>query len=351
VSEEIYTPKAVVSGSFHRAGAGLEDILWELSAAGVRVLSPISSVWVKEVDGFVMSADQVDLLPLDVELAHLGAITQSDFVWLHAPGGYVGLSGAMEIGYAYKAGIRVYASEELEDRALGAFVEVVGGIEDAISETRRRHRLSEMVAKHVVVYDELATSYDERSAALVSVTEEVVDVFVKYLDRGSSVLDVGCGSGTALRLLAAAGYDSEGVDASSNMAELAATRSGRRVVTGDILEVPMGRRYDGVLALAFIHLFPKNETVYVLDRLRGLLVDDGLLYIGSTVSDAPREGLERKSDYVGGGVRWRSHFTKAELKSALVESGFVILEEFVVVDAFNKTWFDVVARKREPRLL
>jgi hypothetical protein len=43
------------------------------------------------------------------------AIRNSQFVWLHAPEGYIGTSGALEIGYAHAHGVPVYTTEVLQD--------------------------------------------------------------------------------------------------------------------------------------------------------------------------------------------------------------------------------------------
>jgi NTP pyrophosphatase (non-canonical NTP hydrolase) len=49
---------------------------------------------------------------------------RADLVWLHCPEGYVGASGAMELGHAHALGIRVFATESPEDVTLRDLVTV-----------------------------------------------------------------------------------------------------------------------------------------------------------------------------------------------------------------------------------
>ena len=53
--------------------------------------------------------------PEAIEWLPLNCIRAADLVWLHAPDGYVGLSGALEIGFANAAGVPVYAEEMPSD--------------------------------------------------------------------------------------------------------------------------------------------------------------------------------------------------------------------------------------------
>jgi hypothetical protein len=56
-------------------------------------------------------------------------------VWLHAPTGYLGASGAFEIGTAHTAGVPVYSSALIADVGLRQFVINVASPGDAV-----RHR-------------------------------------------------------------------------------------------------------------------------------------------------------------------------------------------------------------------
>ena len=131
---------ATVSGSFRQAMAAVQDAVYTLTDAGVQVLSPADPRVVDQFGDFLfVASDRVRAINL-VQDRHLAAIQESDLVWLVAPEGYIGLSGAMEIGHAVAAGTPVYCSEVPTDLTLRQYVTVVGSIDDALRKVRRLRR-------------------------------------------------------------------------------------------------------------------------------------------------------------------------------------------------------------------
>src|SRR5260370_13417892 len=63
--------------------------------------------------------------PESIEARHLRAIQRSEFMWLHAPNGYVGPTAALEVGFANAAGVPVFAKELPSDAVLRSFVRLV----------------------------------------------------------------------------------------------------------------------------------------------------------------------------------------------------------------------------------
>jgi hypothetical protein len=124
--------RATVSGSFHRAMAAIEDAVYALTDGGAHVLSPADPRVVDQFGDFLyVASDRVRAVKL-VQSRHLTAIAASDFVWLVAPGGYVGQSGAMEIGYAVANGTPVFASEVPVDLTLRQYVTTLPSPSDAL---------------------------------------------------------------------------------------------------------------------------------------------------------------------------------------------------------------------------
>ena len=127
-----HSVNATVSGSFRRAMGAVQEAVYRLTDAGARVLSPADPRVVGHFGDFVfVASDRVRAIKL-VESRHLAAIEASDFVWLEAPGGYVGLSGAMEIGFAVSVRTPVYCSELPADLTLRQYVTPLAGPENAI---------------------------------------------------------------------------------------------------------------------------------------------------------------------------------------------------------------------------
>jgi NTP pyrophosphatase (non-canonical NTP hydrolase) len=116
-----------VCGSFRRDPETLRHECQELAAEGCLRLSPADLDFVAVDRGFVLAEHDRGRPPHEVEAEHLRSMQRADFVWLHSPGGYIGASAAMELGYARAVGIPVYARSTPRDPALYGLVQVVAG--------------------------------------------------------------------------------------------------------------------------------------------------------------------------------------------------------------------------------
>lgn len=115
-------PKVTICGSFKKAPDQLADLFLELEATGCRVLSPLSLHFYDYKSDFVTLPSESELSIQEIEKFHLRAITESNFIWLHCPDGYVGLSGSFELGYALAKNIPIFARELPQDPMLQKFV-------------------------------------------------------------------------------------------------------------------------------------------------------------------------------------------------------------------------------------
>lgn len=123
-------PRAVLCGSYKRDREGLWRAYDELVTTGCQVLSP-RRMWFDDA-AFVRDTAEQDIPPQAVETWHLSAIRQADFVMLHAPKGYVGLSAAMEIGFATAQKCPVFSRTAPQDIALRGLVKVVPSVYDVL---------------------------------------------------------------------------------------------------------------------------------------------------------------------------------------------------------------------------
>lgn len=128
---------AVLCGSFRRDPVTLRSEFLELKEAGCAVLSPIAPDFVAEVDGFVYGYEDRGRSSAEIEQRHLRAMKSADLVWLHCPGGYVGTSAAMELGFARAMGIRVFSAERPDDVTLSDLVQPCDSPRAAVSLVKR----------------------------------------------------------------------------------------------------------------------------------------------------------------------------------------------------------------------
>ncbi|MBE7498988.1 MAG: hypothetical protein HS113_01495 [Verrucomicrobiales bacterium] len=115
----------VLCGTYRKDPAGLRRTFDNLKDLGFSILSPSNTFVEAEENGFVYMRHESTQTPHQLENNHLDAIQRSDFVWFFAPGGYVGPTGALEVGFARANGIPVYSDTPLDDTVLKGFVMLV----------------------------------------------------------------------------------------------------------------------------------------------------------------------------------------------------------------------------------
>ena len=115
----------VLSGTYRKDVENLKRAYEEFKDLGCTILSPTNVQVVSEVDGFVYMKGEESETPDKIESRHLKAIQKANFVWLHAPDGYVGPTAALEVGFANAAGVPVFAQQTPKDEVLRSFVRLV----------------------------------------------------------------------------------------------------------------------------------------------------------------------------------------------------------------------------------
>jgi NTP pyrophosphatase (non-canonical NTP hydrolase) len=133
--------RAVLSGTFRKDLPGLRQAFEELRDLGCEILSPKRVDVAREEDGFIYMVGEETSTPRVIESRHLKAIEQADFLWLHVPEGYVGLSASLEIGFANASAVPVFAKELPADPVIADFVQVVGSPRESPARIAE-HRLS-----------------------------------------------------------------------------------------------------------------------------------------------------------------------------------------------------------------
>jgi nucleoside 2-deoxyribosyltransferase len=119
-------PRVVLCGTFRRDHEGLLRAYHELLETNCQVLSPHALDF--DDAEFVRDTATQDMSTRMLEDYHLMSIRQADFVWLHAPEGYIGLSAAFEIGYALAHHIPIYTSHTVVDANLSNYIVFVPSV-------------------------------------------------------------------------------------------------------------------------------------------------------------------------------------------------------------------------------
>lgn len=112
--------------------------------------------------------------------------------------------------------------------------------------------------------------------------------FESHLPQGAKVLDVGCGSGRDLKHFVAHGYQSTGLEPSSELAAFAEKHSGQQVICATVQEidgVDWVERFDGIWCCASLLHIPKDELGVVFQKLARFLKSGGVIYVSFKYGD------------------------------------------------------------------
>lgn len=148
---------------------------------------------------------------------------------------------------------------------------------------------------------------------------------VRGLAKGSSVLDLGCGSGKPIdSFLIARGFDVTGVDISEEQIRLAKeTLPTGTFIHGDMSEVAFPpETFDAVVSFYAIFHVPREEHAPLLHKASTFLRPGGYLLVTMGADDW--EGTEE--DFHGVRMFW-SHYGSEMNLQLIREAGFAVLSE------------------------
>jgi SAM-dependent methyltransferase len=203
-------------------------------------------------------------------------------------------------------------------------------------------------------YDDLASEFEKKIEIRKINQEKIVKKFENFLSKytvsDKSVLEIGPAAGYTTKLLCEDRYKVTAIEISPKLSEICKRIAPKsEVITDDFLNHGFGdNKYSGILAIAFIHLFPKNDTQQVLKKICSLLISKGIAYISTTLSEQSGEGFERKINFEKENVRFRRRFTQEELEQELQSAGFLIVDREIVNDGEEngKNWMDYMVQKK-----
>lgn len=202
-------------------------------------------------------------------------------------------------------------------------------------------------------YDALASEYKQRIVHYQ--TEVGVDLghiakpFIKELKKNFKnihVLELGPGAGLSLAYFEKEGFQTTAIELSENMIktskEIAKTTS---YIHGDFLEHNFrNKKFEGIFAHAFIHLFPKKDAEKAITKTVSLLKTRGILFIATTKHTKSEEGYFSKDDYATNITRrFRRKWTEEELLELFKRNSLAIIHKGELKEKQNnKMWLHYV---------
>ena len=106
-----------------------------------------------------------------------------------------------------------------------------------------------------------------------------IDRFIKYLKKGSSILDAGCGSGRDAKTFLELGYSVLAFDGSKEMVKFATQNIGQPVLLLSYHEMEFKEGFDGIWTNASLVHTPPEELHDVIFRMARALKSKGYWYM------------------------------------------------------------------------
>ncbi len=170
----------------------------------------------------------------------------------------------------------------------------------------------------------LSLDYLQKAPLFKLDAEERVAILMKWLPRGSSVLEIGSAAGFFLRACMDRGYSAYGVEISSEMCEYSKKELGAPCANCNLDDFEAKENYD---AVALWHsLEHMEEPLQSLSKIHAILKPGGVLFV--TVPNIESGNARRL------GREWHhlqpemhlSHFSRASLGGILAKTRFSLVE-------------------------
>ncbi|WP_027308516.1 bifunctional 2-polyprenyl-6-hydroxyphenol methylase/3-demethylubiquinol 3-O-methyltransferase UbiG [Caloramator sp. ALD01] len=170
--------------------------------------------------------------------------------------------------------------------------------------------------------------------------QKLYDFFLKYLEKGAKILDLGCGSGRDAKHFLDNGYDVVALDASIEMVRLSSELTGRKTVHKTFNELDYENEFDAIWACASLLHVSRKEIDDILYKISRALKPNGILFASFKYGD--------KEEFRNG--RFFNFYEEKSFRELINNHQyFEIVETLITKDVRqgreDEIWFSVILRK------
>lgn len=187
-------------------------------------------------------------------------------------------------------------------------------------------------------YEAHAREYFDRTVS--ADLSSIYGRFLKHVKPGGRILDAGSGSGRDLRALRDRGFDAIGIDASAELARLAAEFSGATCLHMRLEDLEFEFPFDAAWACASLLHIPKHKLDSILRRIYKALSEGGMLFVSIQVGEGERLLPDG---------RFFAYYAPDEFERFLDRAGFSIDESWISKDTLHSRrtirWLNIIARR------
>lgn len=209
-------------------------------------------------------------------------------------------------------------------------------------------RTRDYLAINLQAYEQTAAEFGLKKAIRLDTDSPSADTLARFLTPGAKVLDLGSGNGQLAKLLTDRGLDVTAIEFSPRMAAIAQeTAPNVRMIVDEFLAHDFGNeKFDGVIGIAFVHLFPAVDALKVMQKVHSLLKPDGINMQATTLHDHTFDEILAKVNFQNKTPRFRRHYTEEDFEKLFAASNFKIIHQYHSPDGeTTRQWVVVVSRK------
>ena len=200
-------------------------------------------------------------------------------------------------------------------------------------------------------YNLLANEYYSKWDTRSYVLDATMDTFMtsmrgRFGNRMVRVLDVGCGVGKRTHFLSKHGFHVTGIDYAEKAIEIARKKvKNSTFINCEFMQWDTKDKFHGIVASAFLHLFPERVLPKILSKFETLLLCNGILYTNFSLE---KEGLIAKRDFNNKVHRYRNGMS-VEFALKELSKYFEVIDITTDLDCTSggrgKIWYNITLKK------
>ena len=193
-------------------------------------------------------------------------------------------------------------------------------------------------------YNKIAKKYEEEARQDWE-NKKYADMFLKYLNKNASILDIGCGTGELLKYYSDKGFEVAGLDISGEMLNIAKEKvPSSKFIQMSVYDInKIEEKFDGISATFVLVHIPKEKINEVIGKIYEKLNKGGIFFTLFTTSlqeGMQQEPLDNSCKY------YAINYSNNEVIEVLQNNNFEILQN-IENDRINNTEIGIViARKK-----
>ncbi len=196
-------------------------------------------------------------------------------------------------------------------------------------------------------YNQLAPEFALRNKELITFQNNLRQYLSKYVKPFDSVLEIGSGTGMALKIFEQLKCNTIAIELSDKMCEFSKENAPKSIIINqNVLEISFyPNQFDLICAFAVIHTFSLNDSKGLLSRISSWLKPSGTFIFDTMKYDSSHESLVKTGIHKDI-LKYQRIYTESELDSLIACSGLKVKDKSFTEDLdAKKIWIRYACSK------